>query len=71
MVQAEFDQDYHAALELPSTATPNDIEKQFKKLGMSGASVNGCPRPLLIILLSVALQYHPDRNPDKDTTAKF
>ncbi|KAL2047463.1 hypothetical protein ABVK25_011490 [Lepraria finkii] len=50
MVQAEFDQDYHAALELPSTATPNDIKKQFKKL---------------------ALQYHPDRNPDKDTTAKF
>ena len=71
MVQAEFDQDYHAALELPSTATPNDMKKQFKKLGMSGASVNGCPCPLLIILLSVALQYHPARNPDKDTTAKF
>lgn len=34
MVQAEFDQDYHAALELPSTATLNDIKKQFKKLGM-------------------------------------
>lgn len=35
MVKAEYDQDHYAALELSSTASANEIKKQFKKLGMS------------------------------------
>ena len=33
MVKAEPDRDYYADLELPPSATANDVKKQFKKLG--------------------------------------
>ena len=33
MVRAEGDRDYYGDLELPPTASANDIKKQFKKLG--------------------------------------
>lgn len=69
MVKADLTRDYYADLELPQNADANEIKKQFKKLGMVSLPV---ARDIQLIQF-LALQYHPDRNPGRESevTAKF
>ena len=71
MVKAELDRDYYADLELAPTASANDIKKQFKKLGQSFSLQRKLSHVTDHVNSLSALQYHPDRNPDSDTTAQF
>ncbi|TGO53332.1 hypothetical protein BOTNAR_0298g00160 [Botryotinia narcissicola] len=72
MVKADFDRDYYADLEIDSSASINEIKKQFRKLGTQ-SSVLAFPALKANLFLLTALVYHPDRNLGKesDITAKF
>lgn len=64
MGKADAERDYYGDLELDPTADPNEIKRQFKKLGMSLS--NNESKPYTNNVLFSALKYHPDRNPGKE-----
>ncbi|KAI4190199.1 MAG: hypothetical protein L6R41_000945 [Letrouitia leprolyta] len=64
MVKADPKCDYYADLELLPSADAVEIKKQFKKLGLplsTSSSENLADLPF-----TIALKYHPDRNPGKE-----
>ncbi|RFU30553.1 hypothetical protein B7463_g5797, partial [Scytalidium lignicola] len=60
MVKADLSRDYYGDLDLPPSADTNEIKKQFKKLVLTQTT-------------SLALIWHPDRNPGREAevTTKF
>lgn len=65
MGKADAERDYYGDLELEPNADPNEIKRQFKKLGMV---MSLCLMRALMLkaVLLLALKYHPDRNPGKE-----
>ena len=72
MGKADAERNYYADLELEPTADPNEIKRQFKKLGML-LPLRTKKEPCVDSILFLALKYHPDRNPGKELeyNAKF